>query len=86
MDDVLIAEIEKSKSETIRVRLVEFHSRQFLDVRAFYTKDDGLLAPTKKGVAIPLDTAADVIEGLRAGLAKAEALGLMNGGERATAD
>ena len=79
MDDIVIAEIEKSKSETLRIRLAEFHDYHFLDLRVFYTKDDGELAPTKKGVAIPLVKAADVIEGLNAGLRKAVALGLRNG-------
>jgi len=79
MDDITIAEVSKSKTETLRIRLNEFHGRHFLDVRAFYEKDDGELAPTKKGVAIPLAKVADVIQALQAGLAKADELGLLNG-------
>ena len=55
MEDVTIAEFEKSKTETIVIRLAEFHDRHFLDVRAFYRINDGTLAPTKKRRGNPAD-------------------------------
>ncbi len=39
MEDITIAEIEKSKTETIVIRRAEFHGRHYLDLRAFYRRD-----------------------------------------------
>ncbi len=63
----LIATIERSKASDVRVRLVEFGGRPFVDLRTFVDGDADERIPTKKGIAPAL--VGQVIEALR----KAEA-------------
>ena len=62
----LIARIERSKTADIRIRLVEFGGKPFVDMRTFVSidgKDERI--PTKKGVAIPPGLVGAVIDALR---------------------
>ncbi len=65
----LIATIERSKASDVRVRLVEFGGRPFVDLRTFVDGDADERVPTRKGIAIPPALVGQVIEALR----KAEA-------------
>ncbi len=61
----LIARIERNKATEIRIRLVEFGGRPFVDVRNFVDVDDGhQRVPTRKGIAIPPGLVGEVIAAL----------------------
>ena len=50
--DELIAQFEKNATEVVRVSLTEYRKRQFIDVRIYYSDDEGQYRPTKKGVSL----------------------------------
>ena len=66
MDQRIIAIIEKTRTTDLRVRLVEFNGRPFIDVRVFIVGDAVERTPTRKGVAIPPSLLRGVIEALKA--------------------
>ena len=53
--DELIAQFEKNATEVVRVSLTEFRGRKLIDLRVYYTDDDGEYRPTRKGIAISVD-------------------------------
>ena len=65
MDETTIATIERSKTSDIRVRLVEFGGKLFVDVRTFVVVDAVDRVPTRKGIAIPPALLDEVIEALQ---------------------
>ena len=68
MDDdnsTIIATIEKSATQDIRVRLAEFHGKTYIDVRVFVLGDAIDRIPTRKGIAIPPAVLGEVIAGLQ---------------------
>ena len=46
----IITEIEKNKSEFIRVELSEYSGHDLLGIRVYINRDDGDPTPTKKGI------------------------------------
>ncbi len=62
MEEQLIGSIEKNQIEEIRVRLVEFHDRPFIDIRVFATMDATGKGPTRKGVAVRPDLIPELRE------------------------
>jgi len=49
----ILATIPRSATEQIQVQLSEYKGKKFLDLRIFYTTDNGATwLPTKKGVAV----------------------------------
>lgn len=50
-DGRIIAEFMKNSREMIRVRLSEFKGRELIDIRTWYTGEDGEWKPSSKGVA-----------------------------------
>jgi hypothetical protein len=50
-DGRIIAEFMKNSRELIRVRLSEFRGRELIDIRTWYTGEDGEWKPSGKGVA-----------------------------------
>ncbi|MCZ6875177.1 MAG: transcriptional coactivator p15/PC4 family protein [bacterium] len=48
MDDV-IAQFEKNATEVVRVSLTEFRGHKLIDLRVYYSDDEGQFKPTKKG-------------------------------------
>lgn len=50
-DGRIIAEFQKNSREIIRIRLSEFKGRELIDIRTWYTGDDGEWRPSSKGVA-----------------------------------
>lgn len=75
-----IATIRKNASETLHVSLDEFRGHSLINLRVFFTADDGTQRPGKAGVALRVD----VLPELRAAILEAEAealrLGLIKGG------
>jgi hypothetical protein len=50
-DGRIIAEFMKNSRELIRVRLSAFKGRELIDIRTWYTGEDGEWKPSSKGVA-----------------------------------
>jgi hypothetical protein len=47
----IIASVPRSATEEIRIQINEYKGKKYLDMRVFYTTDDGInWNPTKKGV------------------------------------
>jgi hypothetical protein len=68
-----IAEIEKNRTERIRISLAEYNGHRFIDCRVYYQdKKDGEWLPSKKGMAMGPDVVDEVIEGLKVASAKLE--------------
>jgi len=58
MDEV-IAQFEKNATEVIRLSLTEYRGRKLVDVRVYYSDDEGQYRPTKKGVSLSVDRYVD---------------------------
>ncbi len=76
--EICVATIERSKTSDIRVRLVEFGGRPFVDLRTFVVVDAVERVPTRKGIAIPPALLGEVI----AALEKAAGEAVKGGGGR----
>ncbi len=57
--DELIAQFEKNATEVVRVSLTEYRKRKLVDVRVYYSDDEGEYRPTKKGVSLSLEVYPD---------------------------
>lgn len=53
--DELIAQFEKNATEVVRVSITEFRGRKLVDLRVYYTDDEGEYRPTRKGISISVD-------------------------------
>ena len=52
----LIAAIPRSATEQLQISINEYKGKSYLDLRIFYTTDDGInWLPTKKGVTVSPD-------------------------------
>lgn len=52
-DNKLISTIERSSTEQLQIAINEYKGKKYLDLRIFYTTDNGTSwLPTKKGVTI----------------------------------
>ena len=50
-DEKILATIERSDTEQLQISISEYKGRSYLNMRIFYTTDDGATwLPTKKGV------------------------------------
>jgi hypothetical protein len=73
-EKTLLTTIERSATEELQIAINEYKKKKYVDMRIFYTTDEGdSWNPTKKGITIPPEKIDDVIEAL--GKAKAELLG-----------
>ena len=53
----LLATIARGATEQLQIALSEFKDKKYLDLRIFYTTDDGAnWIPTKKGVTVAPDS------------------------------
>ncbi|GIX49138.1 MAG: hypothetical protein KatS3mg131_3349 [Candidatus Tectimicrobiota bacterium] len=50
--DELIAQFEKNATEVVRVSLTEYRGHKLLDIRVYYSDDEGQYRPTRKGVSL----------------------------------
>ena len=64
--DELIAQFEKNATEVVRVSLTEYRKRTLVDVRVYYSDDEGQYRPTKKGVSLSLEVYPDFKRALEA--------------------
>ncbi len=58
MDEV-IAQFEKNATEVVRISLTEFRGHKLIDLRVYYSDDEGQYRPTKKGVSIAVNLYTD---------------------------
>lgn len=57
----ILANIPRSATEEIQIAINEYKGKQYLDLRVYYTTDDGLnWNPTKKGVTFSPDRLIDL--------------------------
>lgn len=74
-ENKLISIIERSSTEQLQIAVKEFKGKKYLDLRIFYTTDDGASwLPTKKGVTVSpnhlsilkeaIEVAIDELDGL----------------------
>ena len=65
-DSTILATIERSDTEQLQISVSEYKGRSYLNMRIFYTTDDGATwLPTKKGVTFTpdqLDLLSEAIE------------------------
>ena len=55
-DAKLLAAIERSDTEQLQISISEYKGKSYLNMRIFYTTDDGATwLPTKKGVTFTSD-------------------------------
>jgi len=65
--ETVLAEIDKGE-EKIFVKKVTKGNRSYIDVRTFWLDEDDEWKPSKKGIAIPLELAGEVVEAIQKGL------------------
>ena len=57
----ILANIPRSATEEIQIAINEYKGKQYLDLRVYYTTDDGLnWNPTKKGVTFSPERLIDL--------------------------
>ena len=52
---MVVGEIERGETEVLRVSTEEYKGRKYVDVRIYFSNDEGEWKPTKKGVTIQPD-------------------------------
>ena len=57
--DEIIAQFEKNATEVVRVSLTEYRGHKLIDLRVYYSDDEGQYRPTKKGVSLAVGLYAD---------------------------
>jgi hypothetical protein len=65
------------KGDFIVVQIKQFERGTFLDIRQFFTGDDGKSLPTKKGIAVGLHKLDELAGLINKAIAKARELGLL---------
>jgi hypothetical protein len=58
MDEV-IAQFEKNATEVVRVSITEYRGHKLIDLRVYYSDDEGQYRPTKKGISLAVGLYAD---------------------------
>lgn len=62
-DKKLLATIERSATERTEIGISEYKGRKYLDLRVFYTTDEGITwNPTKKGITVAPEKIQEVID------------------------
>lgn len=57
----ILASIPRSATEEVQIAINEYKGKQYLDLRVYYTTDDGMnWSPTKKGVTFSPDRLLDL--------------------------
>jgi len=60
-DPKILANIPRTATEEIQIAINEYRGKKYLDLRVYYTTDDGLnWNPTKKGVTFSPDKLAEL--------------------------
>jgi hypothetical protein len=75
-DSKILATIERSDTEQLQISVSEYRGKSYLNMRIFYTTDEGATwLPTKKGVTFSpdqLDLLTEAIEEAKQEFMKAE--------------
>lgn len=59
----VLATIPRSSTEEIHIQINEYKGKKYLDLRVFYTTDEGASwSPTKKGITLPPEKLQDLID------------------------
>jgi hypothetical protein len=64
--DEIIAQFEKNATEVVRVSLTEYRGHKLVDVRVYYSDDEGQYRPTKKGVSLAVGLYAEFKQAMAA--------------------
>lgn len=81
------AEIEIAKfwcnrrGEAVIVKLVQYHGRWCCDLRRHYTNQQGMFAPTNKGLMLDLRKLPELVKAVERAEKQAQAHGLLDGGD-----
>ena len=78
MADFLIASIPKNSREKLQIGLTEYGGHQLLNLRVWYSADDGSLRPGKAGLALRIEKIRELIDALKATEMEANRLGLLS--------
>ena len=65
LEGQLVAEIQKSENEKIRITRNKFRGCYYIDMRLFFETKEGAWAPTRKGFSIKEDLFPAFVEGIR---------------------
>lgn len=65
------------KGDIVAVQLKEYEGQALIDVRQWFTADDGITRPTKRGVTISVRRLSEFADLINKAVAKAHALGLL---------
>ncbi len=75
-DNKLISTIERSSTEQLQIAVKEFKGKKYLDLRIFYTTDDGASwLPTKKGVTVSPNHLSVLKEAIEVAIGELDGLG-----------
>jgi Transcriptional Coactivator p15 (PC4) len=74
---VVIGEESLNPRDVLRVAFDEYEGRKVIDARKFYKREDGSLAPTRKGLTLSIDRLPALAELITAALDRARADGLL---------
>lgn len=77
-DETTVARIAKNRTETVYVRVVQFHETWCTDLRVFVAGDDGKPVATKKGIAVNVGLLPDLIKALQSAERHATEQGLLD--------
>lgn len=75
-DEVLIATIEKNRTDEIRVMLRTWKDRWQVDVRIYFPDKDGKMTPSKSGVSLSVEKLEELAEAINAALDRAREQGM----------
>jgi predicted phosphoadenosine phosphosulfate sulfurtransferase len=65
MDEVIV-QFEKNATEVVRVSLTEYRGHKLVDLRVYYSDDEGQYRPTKKGIALAVGLYAEFKRAMQA--------------------
>ncbi|UKI40355.1 MAG: transcriptional coactivator p15/PC4 family protein [Candidatus Melainabacteria bacterium] len=75
-DNKLISTIERSSTEQLQIAVKEYKGKKYLDLRIFYTTDDGASwLPTKKGVTVSPNHLSVLKEAIEVAIGELDGLG-----------
>ena len=67
----VLATVPKSATEEVQISINEYRGKKYLDLRVYYTTDDGLnWNPTKKGVTFSPDKLGELKEAIEKAIAE----------------
>lgn len=75
-DEVLIAKIEKNRTDEVRVMLRTWKDRWQVDVRIYFPDKDGKMTPSKSGVSLAVDKLQDLADAINTALVRAREQGM----------